>query len=152
MRLNKNGKRRPTVGGVLCLLLFAALGVWIIGIGFKSAERYKILSERCTEQTTGIVTAINTKKKEKEDKDGNKYYEEDYITTVTYYVDNEPYKVSVRDSFQAFEREEELVVCYAPDDPDISYLERRMPDNDQVFFTFLGFFCMGIGLMIFLVG
>lgn len=152
MRRNKNGKKRPTVGGVLCLLLFAAIGVWGIVLGFKSAARHKELSERCTEQTTGIVTAINTKKKEKEDKDGNKYYEEDYITTVTYYVDNEPYKVSVRDGFQAFERNEELVVCYAPDDPDISYLERRMPENDQMFWTFFGFVCMGIGLMIFIVG
>lgn len=152
MRRNKEGKKRPTVGGILCLAVFVAIGIFMIVCGFKSAARHNTLSERCTEKTTGTVTAIRTEKREKEDSEGNITYDEFNVITVTYYVHNEPYKVSAKDSIQTYERDEELAVCYAPDDPNISYIEELMPDNDQMFLTLLGFFSMGIGLMIFMIG
>lgn len=151
MRRNREGKKRPTIGGILCLAVFAALGVWIIGIGFKSAERYRMLSERCTAVTIGTVTSIRTEEKEREDEDGNITYDEYNVITVTYYVHNEPYKITAKDSVQTYVRDEELAVCYAPDDPDVSYIEALMPDNDQTFLTLLGAFCIGIGLLIFML-
>lgn len=151
MRRNRAGKKRPAVGGIICLLAFTAIGIFMMVQGVRSAERYKTLSERCTEQTTGTVTAINTKRTEKEDEDGNIVYDEYNIITVTFYVHNEPYTVKAKDSIQTYERNEELAVCYAPDDPNVSYIEELMPDNDQMFLTLLGVFCIGLGLLILMI-
>lgn len=152
MRLNKEGKKRPTVGGVICLVLFAAMGIFLVVAGVKTAQRHEMLSKRCTASTTGTVTAINTKRTEREDSEGNVTYDEYNMITVTYYVDGSPYNVTAKDSTQRYTRNEELTVCYAPDEPDVSYIEVLMPQDKQSFMSLVGVVCMCIGLMIFIVG
>lgn len=149
------GKSKSLIGRIIKLVVLEVVGIIVILLGFKSASQYETYSTDCTETTTGIITNIYEVRYESKGTrriTKHKSSHEEYNTiTVSYTVDNKSYTKEATDHHMVYTMGEEMVICYSPDDPGLSYVEELMPQDQQKFATIVGCCIMGIGLLVFFI-
>lgn len=153
--MGKNKQVNSLAGRIIKLVVLEVVGIIVILMGFKSASQYETYSTDCTETTIGIITNIDEvryKSKGTRRITKHKSSHEEYNTiTVTYTVDHKTYTKETTDHHMEYQMGEEMVICYSPDDPSVSYVEALMPQNQQKFATIVGCCIMALGLLVFFI-
>lgn len=152
MQQNRRNKKASPVVRVIRLAAFLVFGIALLVLAPQSAAQHKMYEERCTAQITGTVTDTRTETvKIRKPKSKNYTLETRYYFTVSYSVDGQTYSKEREVSVLKHAKNDTIIVHYAPDEPDVSYIEGYMPQDQQKAMTIAGIVVIGLGILFFFI-